>query len=126
MSTKEVTNKHTSEASLERIQDAIQTELTKRGIHAPITVEQGRRQGLKYISLSSVPFQTTPVLFKEIRVRDFGGNCFEEGIDGFEYSRFSVTVNVEYILFSGGTNGTTLFTITGTIDGNQVYDVKIY
>jgi len=99
------------------IKDQLQMELMKRGITAPITVElkEWRRGGV-YFEVTSQPFQTVPVLFKEITVNNFNGHMWQEEGEQEYRIRFSIAVHASYTHFDGGSNGVKLFGFQGSID----------
>jgi hypothetical protein len=83
------------------IQESLSTELVKRGFHAPITVEQkGSR-----VEVTSSPFQTIPVLFKELTVGSFNSVVQEHE----ELYTIDISITVFYKMFDGGNNGVKLF-----------------
>ena len=111
---------HLTQDQKDTLQEIIQTEMLKRGFTAPITSfeeVEGRRGG-SYIEFTTEPFQTTPVIFKEIRVGNFSTSISKEEMereDKTKYTviRFWIGVSARYTNFSGGTNGADLFQITG-------------
>lgn len=90
------------------LKDAIKTELTKRGFHTPFNVKIENKK----IIIESEPFQTIPVLFKEISIISFGSKI-EDNVDLPRIKNFWVNVNVQYKHFDGGTNGCNLFAVVG-------------
>lgn len=95
-------------------EEIINLELLKRGF-LNISFEelsydyQTKRQKL---TLNSEPFQTTPVIFKEIRVVNFGGRINELEINGNHLLEIAIPINVKYDHFDNGSNSCELFTIT--------------
>ena len=104
-----------TEKSLEEIKNKIDMELLKRGFPKLSEIkerENGNGHGLEF---HSEPFQTTPVIFKEIWVESFSTNL-SEAVDIYKEEEFKVIniwaqVNARYELFDGGSNGCDLFTI---------------
>ena len=98
------------------VKEAIQLELRKRGFHAPIidieeTVNSKRKT--HRLEFTSEPFQTTPVLFKEIQVGSFSSNVFcglsNDPLFNEDVLKVSVGVYAWFKHFSGGNNGCQLF-----------------
>ena len=107
-----------TEIQLDNLKEVIQTELLKRGFHTPITkFEVVERRGSKKLGLLTAPFQTTPVIFKELKIENFSSYITEKSLvreDGKEVffleAGLSVYVNWEH--FDSGTNGCRLFSIS--------------
>ena len=111
---------YTTQDQKDALQEIIQTELLKRGFQVPIESfeEEIGDQGGHSIGFQTEPFQTTPVLFKEIRVVTFSKSLKQEKLkndagDDYTVTKFWMTIHASYTVFSGGTNGTQLFEITG-------------
>lgn len=99
-----------SDETLKEIQNEIETALIKRGFNVPITLVQSiNRDGYLRIELSSEDFQTQPVIFRALRLQHFGGSvrATQEAVNIFN---IWLPVNVFWESFSGGSNGTELFT----------------
>lgn len=105
------------QTQLELMKDAIQIELLKRGIHAPIILIEeyvGKYDKNPRINLKTAEFTTTPTLFQKIWVEDFGSWLEEETViveDG-ELTKINVCVNIHYRyehFFHGGSNGCSIF-----------------
>ena len=122
-----------NEHSLKTIKSYIGDELLKRGFLAPISIsqEEGNYPAVKIIS---EPFQTVPVIMKSITIDNFGGSIKEEQIHSIKNDKTSpkitiyriwVPIHVSYVHFGGGTNGTSLFSITGYVT-NDPLDDSIY
>ena len=115
-----------SEKAVNTIKDLLQIELLKRGILAPITriEEVESRSGGTYISFETEEFQTTPVIFKSLKVENF--NSWISKIEG----GFLININVHYSYkhFGGGSNGCSLFNFQCKVseDGMYVGDVVCY
>lgn len=100
-----------SETTIESIRSHIQTELTKRGFHAPVKLEGHTHHRAGYmLKLTSEPFQTAPVIFKEIRIGDFG-SWVKQDEEHTQRLLVSIRVNAAYEHFTGGSNGCELFTL---------------
>jgi len=106
----------------ESIQKLIQTELLKRGFTAPIKSfeEVKSRSGGNHFEFHTEGFQTTPVLFKSIRVANFSSSVVKEKFKILEDSekeetrlRVWISVHVDYEHFGGGRNGCKLFDVYG-------------
>jgi hypothetical protein len=95
----------------------IQTELTKRGFHVKFKTFEIRKNKIFFESES---FQTSPVLFKEIRIKNFAsGISVKEDMENSKIKTFWVMVNVEYNHFDYGSNGCNIFTVTGRYDAEN-------
>ena len=99
--------------------DLIQTELLKRGFTAKITsFEEVEKRGSNYIEFETESFQTTPVLFKELKISNFSTSIRkQDGVseDGSTYvtTEFWIQVSARYSGFTGGTNGQNIFDLSG-------------
>ena len=115
-----------SEKAVNTIKDLLQTELLKRGILAPIKriEEVESRSGSTYISFETEKFQTTPVIFKSLKVENF--NSWIKKVEG-DYV-VVISVHYSYKHFGGGSNGCLLFNFQCNVseDGEYVGDVKIF
>ncbi len=122
---------------LELIKDTIQTELLKRGFHAPITVTEQVDKNPRVL-VTSENFQTTPVLFKNIKIVNFSGNIEEveqdfTGINNKKETKtiikFWIPVQVRYEHFDLGGNGSRLFNLEGFVfrdeDSDRIYGLVI-
>lgn len=123
-----------SAANLEAIKNAIQIELLKRGVTAPIVEIKetlGRNSSAHYLEFSTAPFQTVPVMFKKLVVSSFSTSLrkapksdLKPGIEG-EYIAVWISVHFTYESFEGGSNGTKMFDIWFNVFGETEYDVKL-
>jgi hypothetical protein len=107
------------------IQEFIQDELLKRGFTAPIIEFKEEAHRFSFITEK---FQTTPVLFKSICVSDFGSGIrdIDESYENCVVRSFWIQIHVNYQHFGGGSNGCTLFTLTGDlVDTMEVSSLKI-
>jgi hypothetical protein len=110
-----------STAAIEEVVHGIHLELIKRGFNVTLISEsKAYRDGTPYIEITSAPFNTTPVLFQEIRIdANIGYKAEEFG--------FSVggRVSVAYKHFGGGSNGCELFRFNCIVgrDNEQVYRI---
>lgn len=121
----------TSEKQRNEIQEFIQTELLKRGFLAPIKnfMEVECRNNESRFTFHTDNFQTSPVIFKEIRVEEGSSSISEKENEekGFIFHKFYISINVRYQLFGGGSNGSDLFTVAGTLfDKKDVYDLTAF
>ena len=114
-----------SEKAVNTIKDLLQIELLKRGILAPIKriEEVEGRSGNRYISFETEEFQTTPVIFKSLKVDNFGSWITK----GEKSLAITISVHYSYKHFGGGTNGCSLFKFYCTVseDGEYVGSVSI-
>ena len=112
--------------TLFNIKLVIETELLKRGITAPFTIGQelNRNETATRITLKGEPFQTVPVLFREIRVTEFNSSISKVR-DGT--LKVWVSIYAEYRNFESGSNAVRLFDFLCTVirDQNDVYKVEI-
>lgn len=129
------TTNYLSQENLDTIKAAIQLELLKRGVTAPIVkLEEttGRNQGCDhYINLETEPFQTVPVMFKKLMVSSFSTHVskrkrseLKEGLEG-DFISVWISVHYSYESFSGGSNGTELFDINFNVFGDDSYSTKV-
>jgi hypothetical protein len=106
------------------IKEFIQTQLLRRGVSAPITLfkEAIARNGDSHFQLASEPFQTTPVMFKSIKVEEFGSFIWKhDKHEGYHY--FSIRIHFRYELFDGGSNGTNFFNVQGELGEGRVWNL---
>jgi hypothetical protein len=118
-----------TENQLEKIKSFMQTELLKRGFHAPITKFE---QNGQYFEIESSNFQTTPVLFESIKVYAPHGKIYEavavthsDSVTVTMEVPFSISLSARYTHFGGGSNGCDLFAFKGVMADNGVYDLQI-
>ena len=118
-----------TQEQLNELSIVIGTELLKRGFVAKIeTIEEKVNRGNHSIKLESEDFQTTPVLFRNLKVIAFNSAVFEtedEQKDNKVVVGFHIGVYVAYTHFSLGGNSSELFTITGKFSEKSVYSIKI-
>jgi hypothetical protein len=123
-----------SPAQVELIKERIQEELTKRGIHAPITTfeeyENTHSICERKIKLKTAEFQTIPVIFKKLRVESFSTNI--EKVETTEkvgaHYHVYISLHYSYEHFGGGTNGCVLFGFGCKLfkgSDNNIYAVQI-
>lgn len=100
---------YTTQKQRDEIQEFIQVELLKRGFHAKITSfkEAEGRNGKNYLEFQTETFQTTPVIFKSVRINNFSSSI-SDVIDKM-FRRVWVQVHVSYEHFDRGSNGCCLF-----------------
>jgi hypothetical protein len=111
--------KKLSEKAIALIAEHLQTELLKRGILAPITKieEEESRPGKTHISFETEEFQTTPVIFKSLKVENF--NSWIEEVDGG--FQIGIDVHYSYKHFGGGSNGCSLFKFRCMVSEDGMY-----
>lgn len=102
----------TTELQRQKIKEIITFELLKRGISTSLLVEEKDNK----LDLVSTPFQTTPILFKQIIISDFGSWIKQQE----DFIQVTICVNAFFTLFDGGTNGVSLFTVTLNCFDNDV------
>jgi len=125
-------------SNLLEIREIIQEELLKRGFTAPILKieETVDIMGSHHIELSTAYFQTTPVIFKKLRITNFNTsvsigklsdlatNATPNLLDK-DYVMVWVTTNLSYESFGGGSNGLNLLNFWFNVFGKKKFDVKI-
>lgn len=113
---------HLSNEQINSIRNFIQTELTKRGYHTPITVrETASKNDSNRIELTSGYFQTTPVIFKTLQIRNFSTHVTEVEKDEAVEIYMFIGVNICWESFGGGTNNTELFSVKFAFQGKDHY-----
>jgi len=124
------------ENQIEAIKEAIRIELLKRGFTAPITLVEREDDSYPLLKLRSEPFQTVPVIFKEMNIMNFGGNIekikkthknFKNEDVEVEGVSFVVPVSVGYTHFDLGSNSSSLFYISGYVieESDNIFDLRI-
>lgn len=121
-----------SQSNLDKMKEIIQIELLKRGITAPIIkFEEEIYKSSHYIRFNTEPFQTIPVIFKNILVDNFSTSVLKkpkselrEGVEG-EYIHVWISVHFSWESFGGGTNGIKIFDIVFNVFGDTEYDVYL-
>jgi hypothetical protein len=107
----------TSQSQRDQLESFIQTELLKRGFQAPIEeLREKHNRSQIGIEFHTPDFQTTPVLFRKLHITS--GNSSIRATerttsDGTVIYNLWVSVNVRYMVFDGGSNGTKLFDVNG-------------
>ena len=89
----------------EQISELITTELEKRGIFTNVKeckVDLDKQR----ISFETEPFHTTPTIFKEIWVSNFGSFIKYEELN--KYYDITLNLHFSYRYFEGGSNGCNL------------------
>ncbi len=107
---------------LTTVAENISTELIKRGFPSVTASQDTRETRYPRIDIVSEKFNTTPVIMKSIQIDNFGGAIStrteeyiskendKSVIKEREIISIWIDVHVSYEHFSGGTNGTALFT----------------
>jgi len=109
--------KITTQEQRDKIEKILTLELVKRGINAVLFTKEDNEK----IRISSTKFQTSPVLFEEISIVDFGSWIIKKE----KYIEVIITVNAWYKHFDGGNNSCTLFTATIRCFGESVKLVNV-
>lgn len=115
------------------IKEFISNELCKRGFHAKIETFDIVKDRIQF---ETENFQTTPVIFKEINIGNFGGGIGRGTLYTITGKGEVVTddvlnvwipVHVSYTHFDGGTNGSNLFQVNVYVDkwGVNTHNMKI-
>lgn len=98
---------------LEQIKNHLQTELLKRGFNAKIDRinEKVARNGIEhnYVEFETEPFQTIPIIFKKVWITNFS-SWIRDHKTNKNYWVITIQVHIRYEHFTGGHNGTNLFT----------------
>ena len=110
-----------TEIALQKIKEIVEIELLKRGFTAPITLGVDTKK-IPHIIIDSEPFQTTPVIFKQITIQNFGGSLQKQDDD---IVSVWIPINVGYKHFDHGTNGCKLFTFFCDVQNDGVYNINI-
>ena len=98
-----------SSGTQQSIIDAVQTELVKRGFNAKLSAEfKTARDFSQFLEITSEPFNTVPVIMKEIKIT---GRISASTEEGNAVIKIAGRIGVEYSHFGGGRNGTELFNI---------------
>jgi len=98
-------------SKLPEIQTFVSDELSKRGIHADI-IKFALVDNI--ILLETEKFQTSPVMFKDLNVANFGGSI--KVSDDGEKMHIWIPVSYDYEYFGSGHNSTDIFSVSVTID----------
>lgn len=133
-----------SKNHIAKIKSAIQTELLKRGFLTPINIVLNEKH--KLLEIHSESFQTVPVIFKSIKINNFGGSIIvrdvmvndtlpkyvsldnEIEVETEQELQIWIPVHVSYKHFDGGQNGCSLFNFTCKIkakDKDRIYSISI-
>lgn len=120
----------TSVNQISKIKEIIQVELLKRGFTAEIlNFCENVKNGKPRLEFYTATFQTTPVMFKELEIRNFSSWLTKETVENMEgektFDKFTIEVAVKYTLFEGGYNWTILFRVSGLLYGKDVFKIKI-
>ena len=99
-----------NEKQLANLKEELRIELMKRGFNADLgeVTETDKNK----ISFESEPFQTTPVIFKEIKLIPWSSNLKEETMEHGVIINVYISINVRYTHFDLGTNGCDVFTFS--------------
>ena len=129
------TKNYLSARNIEDIKELIQLELLKRGITAPITTleevipSNGNEHKLR---LSTAEFQTTPVLFKTLKMAEFSSSVTkidplkEEADTKRSYVFASISIHYSYSHFDGGSNSCRAFGLVFKVYGPDMFDTHLY
>lgn len=107
------------------IRQIIQEELLKRGFTPKIIKFQEKVTGGNYnrIEFETETLQTTPVLFKEIKIRD--SRSYIELVTGADahsnFFRFSLHIRADLYLFDGGFHACDIFNLKGTFYKGDIH-----
>ena len=116
-----------TEGNILKIKEYLQIELLKRGISAPITfIEEVATPTRNGINFETENFQTIPVMFKSLKVTQFGSNVYNATLDnGRECVEVVINVSYSYHHFSGGSNFCELFYITFRLFCDSVHLISV-
>lgn len=109
-----------TQQQLDKIHDFIQMEMLKRGYSAKIiSFKEVEGKLESRIEFQTEDFQTAPVMFKRLYISNFSSSIQKHVEFSEEYNidcyQVWIQVSVRYENFSGGSNGTNLFSVTGTV-----------
>lgn len=94
---------------LDDIEEATKTSLAKLGIHVSgVVLNIGKsRNGELYTRLQTSEFQTTPVIYKSVRVEGYGSLCDVESekIPAGGVYNLNIHLSYRFDYFKGGENG---------------------
>jgi len=112
---------------LDKVIGILEEEMLKRGVTAKIEniqFEKGRVG--QYISFKSEPFQTQPVIFKNIIIENMNGLIKKDEDTHRETYTVVLPACYTYSHFSGGFNGCQMFTLFFKIDEDgYIFDIKV-
>lgn len=100
------------EKVLEQIKSIVKTELLKRGFNVEVCIEQDKNGR---INIETSDFQTQPVLFKNIWIRNgFMSNLEEKHneLTDTKFYEYKTKITAYYECFGGGFNANDLFAMT--------------
>ena len=106
----------------EQIKAELNTELRRRGYDSPIIYFEEANNRFEF---HSAEFQTDPVVFKTLQIRNFSSNIFYERNDDNQKLFFWFQVDVCWEAFNGGTNSTTLFEMRGELINDEAVNIAI-
>lgn len=99
-----------TETMRKEIANIVKTQLMKRGINVDVAIfGKQTRSGSEFVGVKTSPFQTTPVIYKEICIE--GGGSFDK-VEGRE-DVFILALSLDFRMtyFTNAYNGVTLGTI---------------
>lgn len=117
-----------STEAIANITEAVRVELLKRGVVVNLTGDIVERPSCNRLELVSNNFQTTPVIMKEIRIEASFSIFYPSDAKEGEKAPLTVAgrVGVAYTHFSGGSNGTELFTFRTVIHKDNCYNIETF
>jgi hypothetical protein len=117
------TTKLLSQEVLGNIKGILEEQLLKRGITAPIIrIEEVERRDSNSLTFETSTFQTTPVVFKTLKVTNFGSWIIAEE-EGF--TTVAISAHYSYTHFNGGSNLCSLFDFRCKVKEGRLYDIQI-
>lgn len=115
-----------SDNFLYEIKTILKEQFSIRGIFPSLEITLAEdKEKQAYFNVQSSPFQTTPVLFKYIRIKSIGGKIFLDQLD--PDVKFAIPVYFACETYELETADFKLFTLNGSIDPDigAVHDVNV-
>jgi len=111
------------EEIIDEIENSINSQLVKRGFPTVNAIHNSSDVKYPKIVIISEEFNTVPVIFKSIKIENFGGSLSvhskriirDNKIEEVSYISVWIPVYVEYEHFNNGSNGSELFTYTSEV-----------
>ena len=129
------TEKYLSKDNLEAIKEILQLEILKRGINAPIIdifESISEKTSKHYLKFETSEFQTIPVMFKKLKIKEFGSSVqlslksnIDQSLEG-DYISVWLSVNFLYETFECSSNYVSMFSIRFNVFNEYKFGVKLY
>lgn len=129
------TEKYLSKDNLEAIKEILQLEILKRGINAPIIdifESISEKTSKHYLKFETSEFQTIPVMFKKLKIKEFGSSVqlslksnIDQSLEG-DYISVWLSVNFLYETFECSSNYVSMFSIRFNVFNEYKFGVELY